>query len=772
MLLQAAKRMLSCMGGDKYLREPKRHLGWLPLGHAFELNAGLLSNVMGTGGTYVFFDPDVSSLGQSADLPLPHLLMSALAYHQPIHSMAAVPAIMASIIDNMTPDQLDLLRALHSLTVGGATGSTALFHWAREKGLRYYDMVGMTEAAGPICARSARSTIDGMSIFNVGLMGVLVKDDERDEYGELVLIGKSAIILNKAGDALVAMVQPDPSASQAAITDVILRLNRALPFEKKIQRHNITFVESLPMTKQHLPSGNGDPAPSNLVSSPVIPSDFRQRMENLITDVLAVPLEELPQHEVVEMPPNIRLRMQMGYRALEDAGIAPRSLYGKPWGMFTSVNDSGWGERRFSEMDLEDFGRSLTVITDDNAAGRLAYFLNLTGPAVEIKTACSSSAVAIHRKALQNASCHPDDISYLEAHGTGTPVGDAIEVSALNKTFGGQRTRALIVGTAKAAIGHTEECAGLAGMCILKAILCFKHNIIPLQPHLGRINPELDLLPSRIVIPRKATAFASARNPRIIGISSFGLSGTLCHIQEPEQIQTPLGPSDSQPSIFAISSHSEASFALLFDQYCDYVLSPDAMNTPLADICRTSQLGRDHFTFGRTWAVTSWRDLHTLLVSALTDPAPIRAKRRPKVSLYFTLPYGQSVQRPYPINHPVAVGGEGVTEYVATAWAGVFDLTALFSLLSALEPGEGVSRIVSCPRQALDEHIMAYGPDEIRVVAQSGTNATCLAGSPDALPTLQSSLAPEASWTDCPLLNRSALQDWPLRPQASDPASC
>ncbi|TFY73619.1 hypothetical protein EWM64_g10393 [Hericium alpestre] len=346
MLLQAAKRILSCMGGDKYLREPKRHLVWLPLGHAFELNAGLLSNVMGTGGTYVFFDPDVSSLGQSADLPLPHLLMSALAYHQPIHSMTAVPAIMASIIDNMTPDQLDLLRALHSLTVGGATGSTALFHWAREKGLRYYDMVGMTEAAGPICARSARSTIDGMSIFNVGLMGVLVKDDERDEYGELVLIGKnlprtyesrsgkafsydemtgvsiyrtgdlytpgpsfvgeilmandslpefnerapplsdihffgrvddilalssgikinaadaehllnsqpeisqSAIILNKAGDALVAMVQPDPSASQAAITDVILRLNRALPFEKKIQRHNITFVESLPMTSK------------------------------------------------------------------------------------------------------------------------------------------------------------------------------------------------------------------------------------------------------------------------------------------------------------------------------------------------------------------------------------------------------------------------------------------------------------------------------------------------------------------------------------------
>ncbi|TFY66975.1 hypothetical protein EVG20_g4117 [Dentipellis fragilis] len=682
MLLRAVQRMLTCMGGDGYIAKPKRHLGWLPLGHAFELNAGLLSNAMGTGGVYVFFDPEMSSPGDSASLPISRLLLSALAFHEPIHSFAAVPAIMASIIDELAPSELRLLQDLHSLTVGGAAGTSELFEWGRKNGIKYFDMVGMTEAAGPTCARNALEKKEGMTIMRPGLMGVLVKDQEDEDYGELVLIGThlptsyefkigkaysydaesgattyrtgdlyrlgpdftgivllegepippfderlpvlsdiqffsriddlvvlssglkvnaadvervldshpevsySAIVGNEKSDALVALIQPKPSLTHAAIVEVVLRVNHLLPFEKKIQRHNVIVVDSLPITSKgtlhrkklkhmihksggawpfkqaqnYTPVADNSSAPmSNSLST--IPSDVRQRMEILVADILSMPLEEiqdpslslldvhissfasirlakaiqdtfgcrlkradlfgarsvddlcrllfpdtahpsaptsthplspeapsstavernnsadlvitgascrfpngidslddfwaallspkeyvahvagppppsrwasdpsrpflpmawlddpsldcaasfssffsLPLHEVVEIPPSVRLCMQMGYRALEDAGIAPKSLNGKCWGVFTSVNDSGWEERRLGELDYEEYGRTMASRSDENAAGRVAYFLNLTGPAMEIRTACSSSAVAIHQGKFPNIS--------------------------------------------------------------------------------------------------------------------------------------------------------------------------------------------------------------------------------------------------------------------------------------------------------------------------------------------------------------------------------
>ena len=74
---------------------------------------------------------------------------------------------------------------------------------------------------------------------------------------------------------------------------------------------------------------------------------------------------------------------------------------------------------------------------------------------------------ALIEKALNRADCGPDDISFLEAHGTGTQLGDAIEISAINRVFGQARTKPLIVGSAKAAIGHLEEAAGLIGENVL-----------------------------------------------------------------------------------------------------------------------------------------------------------------------------------------------------------------------------------------------------------------------------------------------------------------
>ncbi|TFY50320.1 hypothetical protein EVG20_g11587, partial [Dentipellis fragilis] len=413
----------------------------------------------------------------------------------------------------------------------------------------------------------------------------------------------------------------------------------------------------------------------------------------------------------------------------------------------------------------------------------------------------ASAQTALLQKALKNAGAHPNDISYFEAHGTGTPVGDAIEISAINNVFGGKRTRPLILGAVKALIGHTEECAGLADSRegLLKAILCLKNNVIPPQPHLGRINQDFDLVPSRITIPRTVKAFGHIDRPRLVGVSSFGLSGTLAHIilEEPEQNTSSdeaAASEPTQPNIFTLSARSEPEFVALLERFCNYALSVDPLDASLAATCRTAQIGRDHFSYRRAWAVSSWNDLHACLESANQCPSPVRSTRRPKLSLYFCTE-SSSLR---PIEHPVydqvlaecnaagltrapmqyfahqlalartlqamgciigAVGGEGVGEYVAAAFAGVFSLETLASILASVTAKEDQCQVITCPRDVLDEHLLSYGPDEIEVVGRSGLHATCLSSPSGALEGLKKSLPSDASVINSPSLAFTLSED-------------
>ncbi|KAA1472731.1 hypothetical protein DENSPDRAFT_881479 [Dentipellis sp. KUC8613] len=354
------------------------------------------------------------------------------------------------------------------------------------------------------------------------------------------------------------------------------------------------------------------------------------------------------------------------------------------------------------------------------------------------------------------------------------------------------RNRPLILGAVKALIEHAEDCAGLA------AILRFKNNVAPPQPHLGYINQDFDLAPSRITIPRTVKAFRHIDCPRLVGVSSFGLSGTLAHIifEEPDQTT----PSDeaaasepTQPNIFTLSARSEPEFVAHLERFCNYILSVDPLDASLSAACRTAQLSRDHFAYRRAWAVTGWNDLHVCLESASQCPSPVRSTRRPKLSLYFCTSHeseaeASSLRR---IEHPVydqvhaectaagligasgrhfahqlalartlqamgctigAVGGEGAGEYVAAAFAGVFGLRTLASILAAITPKREECQVITCPRDVLDEHLLTYGPDEITVMGRSGMHATCLSSPSGSLEGLKKSLPSDASVVDSPSL--------------------
>jgi acyl transferase domain-containing protein len=146
--------------------------------------------------------------------------------------------------------------------------------------------------------------------------------------------------------------------------------------------------------------------------------------------------------------------------------------------------------------------------------------------------------VSLIKAALADAGLAPDNIGLIEAHGTGTPFGDAVEMEALiealdRKTGGGLHTGPLHVGplhvgTVKTNFGHLEAAAGIAGL--IKAILSLKHQMVPPLVHFETLNPRIRLERTGIVLANALQTWAPEEGGEYAGISSFGMSGTNAHI--------------------------------------------------------------------------------------------------------------------------------------------------------------------------------------------------------------------------------------------------
>ena len=133
-------------------------------------------------------------------------------------------------------------------------------------------------------------------------------------------------------------------------------------------------------------------------------------------------------------------------------------------------------------------------------------------------------------RALAEARVEPHSVDYIECHGTGTPLGDPIEVQAIGNVFGaaGARSRPVLLGSIKSNLGHTDAAAGAVG--IMKVVLALEHERIPRNIHFATPNPYIawDELPVKVVAEEVAWQRNGAR--RIAGVSSFGISGTNAHV--------------------------------------------------------------------------------------------------------------------------------------------------------------------------------------------------------------------------------------------------
>ena len=191
-----------------------------------------------------------------------------------------------------------------------------------------------------------------------------------------------------------------------------------------------------------------------------------------------------------------------------------------------------------------------------------------------------SAQVAVIRDALADAGLMPDAIDFIEAHGTGTALGDPIELDALAEVFA-RRDRPLPVGSVKAAIGHTEAAAGVAG--IIKAVVCLNAGVLPPQVHFTRLNPHA----------RKDAAVAVATGGTLAGpisragVSAFGASGTNAHVVLESVAETPPERGSGPPRLL-LSAATPAALEILRRQVNTALQS----GTDFKDACHTARVGR------------------------------------------------------------------------------------------------------------------------------------------------------------------------------------
>lgn len=195
------------------------------------------------------------------------------------------------------------------------------------------------------------------------------------------------------------------------------------------------------------------------------------------------------------------------------------------------------------------------------------------------------------RACLSRAKLRPSDVGYLEAHGTGTELGDPIELSAAAAAYGIDRASPLWVGSAKTNIGHLEAGAGLAGL--LRAVLALRHATIPPNLHLNGLNPHFDWEAERLQVPTALTPFPlNPSGSRIAGVSSFGFSGTNAHALI-EQAPTPAEAAAPLPGDADAVFLSAASEAGLRDQARRFARRLAGAPSQWRELCHTARARRN-----------------------------------------------------------------------------------------------------------------------------------------------------------------------------------
>ncbi len=239
---------------------------------------------------------------------------------------------------------------------------------------------------------------------------------------------------------------------------------------------------------------------------------------------------------------------------------------------------------------------------NNDGANKAGY----TAPSVDGQASVVSQAIAA-------AGIDPGTLSYIEAHGTGTPLGDPIEIRALNKALGGKPGDApCAIGSLKSNVGHLDAAAGVASL--VKVVLQLKNRQIAPSLHFRRANPEMPIFQGRLVVNTELRAWENGRKPLRAGVSSFGIGGTNAHvILEEAPAREPL-PQVRGQELLVLSARSEAALDRMQEDLAAAI--EGGVTGGLSDIAWTLQTGRRTFARRRAVVVRGLSDaVHALRTS-------------------------------------------------------------------------------------------------------------------------------------------------------------
>ena len=240
--------------------------------------------------------------------------------------------------------------------------------------------------------------------------------------------------------------------------------------------------------------------------------------------------------------------------------------------------------------------------------------VNHDGPSSGLTVPNQMAQEKLIHQALTNAKVEPTEINYIEAHGTGTSLGDPIEVGALASVLCPNRSRSnpLVIGSVKTNLGHLEAAAGIVGL--IKVVLSLHYQEIPPHLHFSTPNPHIPWDEFPLVVPTSPTPWSRGEKPRIAGVSSFGMSGTNAHVvleEAPIQVksQLPLIKNflERPLHLLTLSAKTPKALDYLVNRYHNHIKNP--IEDAIADICYTANTGRSHFNHRLALIVSNQQEL-------------------------------------------------------------------------------------------------------------------------------------------------------------------
>ncbi|TBR57009.1 non-ribosomal peptide synthase [Westiellopsis prolifica IICB1] len=241
---------------------------------------------------------------------------------------------------------------------------------------------------------------------------------------------------------------------------------------------------------------------------------------------------------------------------------------------------------------------------NNDGSNKVSY----TAPRIESQAKVIKTAQVV-------AEVDAETITYLEAHGTGTSLGDPIEIAALTQAFqrSTKKKNFCAIGSLKTNIGHLDAAAGIAGL--IKTVLALKHKQIPPSLHFEQPNPQIDFANSPFYVNNKLSEWKTDKHPRRAGVSSFGIGGTNAHVilEEAIVVETSHGASLQSRSwqLLFISAKTPTALESATNNLANYLAQHSDIN--LADIAYTLQVGRRNFNYRRVLLCRNTEDAITTL---------------------------------------------------------------------------------------------------------------------------------------------------------------